>query len=173
MADRVVENSSADVPEIPELLEQVILYALDEGKEKLSQGAELVPFTALAVKENLFIETHPGESAEACFAAAEHTVRGARGAGAYALCYDGYVETDDGTKDAVIAEGGIPGEHDGFAVAYLYTDDGEGNLTFEEEPAFIGEAPNFMEGLKESAQYDEDEIDAKYLEEDEVDLEEE
>lgn len=172
MADRTVENSSADVPEIPELLEQVILYALDEGKEKLSQGAELVPFTALVVKENLFIETHPGESADACFAAAEHTVRGARGAGAYALCYDGYVETDDGSKDAVIAEGGVPGEQEGFAVGYLYTADDEGNLTFEEEPAYIGEAPNFMAALKESDQYDEEEIDVKYLEEDEAEFEE-
>ena len=27
------------------------------------------------------------------------------GAAAYALCYDGYIEIDDGVKDALIAEG--------------------------------------------------------------------
>ena len=46
----------------------------------------------------------------------------------------------------------------------------DGEPAFEEEPAYIGEAPNFMSGLKEADQYDEDEIDEKYLD-DEEDLE--
>ena len=96
----------------------------------------------------------------------------ARGAEAYALCYDGYVEVDDETKDALIAEGGIPGEDEGMAVGFLYTMSEDGEPTFEEEPAYIGEAPNFMSGLKEADQYDEDEIDEKYLD-DEEDLEDE
>ena len=53
MADRTVENSSEEVPEIPEMLENVLLFALDEAKEKMEEGAELVPFTTLVVKENL------------------------------------------------------------------------------------------------------------------------
>ena len=64
MADRTVENSSEEVPEIPEMLENVLLFALDEAKEKMEEGAELVPFTTLVVKENLFIESHPGDSSE-------------------------------------------------------------------------------------------------------------
>ena len=108
MADREVENSSEEVPEIPEVLEKVLLFALDEAKNKMSQGADVIPFTTLVVKDNLFIESHPGDSAEECFNFAKHTVHGARGAEAYALCYDGYIETDDGVMDALIAEGGIP-----------------------------------------------------------------
>ena len=80
MADRVVENQDNEVPEIPEILEKVLLFSLDEAKQKLSQSNEVVPFTALAVKENLFIENHPGESVEACFNAARHTVQHAQGA---------------------------------------------------------------------------------------------
>ena len=38
MADREVENSSEEVPEIPEVLEKVLLFALDEAKNKMSQG---------------------------------------------------------------------------------------------------------------------------------------
>lgn len=170
MADRTVETTAEEVPEIPEILEKVLLFALDEAKEKMEQGSDVVPFTALVVKENLFIESHPGDSAEECFGYARHTVEGARGAEAYALCYDGYVEIDDGTKDALIAEGGVPGEDEGYAVGYLYSVNDEGEATFEEEPAYIGEAPNFMSGLKEADQYDEDEIDEKYLD-DEEDLE--
>lgn len=168
MADREVENSDVEVPEIPEILEKVLLFSLDEAKEKMSQGAEVVPFTALVVKENLFIENHPADTAEECFNLARHTVEHARGAAAYALCYDGYIETDDGVKDAIIAEGGVSGEDEGYAVSYLYETDDEGNLTFEEEPAYVGEAPNFMIALSEADSYGEDDIDEKYLEDDEA-----
>ena len=60
MVDRVVESSDVEVPEIPETLEKVLLFVLEEAKEKLTQGSDVVPFTALVVKENLFIENHPG-----------------------------------------------------------------------------------------------------------------
>ena len=175
MADRVVESSDVQVPEIPEILEKVLLFSLEEAKEKMLEGSEVVPFTALVVKDNLFIENHPGESAEECFNFARHTVQNARGADAYALCYDGYVEIDDGTKDALIAEGGVPGEDEGYAVGFLYEADDEGKLVFEEEAAYIGEAPNFMVALKDADAYDEDEIDDKYLDdgEDEEEAEEE
>ena len=171
MADRTVETTAEEVPEIPEILEKVLLFALDEAKEKMEQGSDVVPFTALVVKENLFIESHPGDSAEECFGYARHTVEGARGAEAYALCYDGYVEIDDGTKDALIAEGGVPGEDEGYAVGYLYSVNDEGEATFEEEPAYIGEAPNYMADLNDASEYDEEDIDGKYLDEDEFEEE--
>ena len=170
MADRTVENSSEEVPEIPEMLENVLLFALDEAKEKMEEGAELVPFTTLVVKENLFIESHPGDSAEECFEAAEKNVRGARGADCYAFCYDGYIETDDGVKDALIAEGGVPGADEGYAIAYLYEVDDEGAYTFESEAAYIGEAPNFMIALKAPGEYSDDEIDEKYTAEDQTEF---
>ena len=172
MADREVESSDVEVPEIPEILEKVLLFSLDEAKEKMTQGSDVVPFTALVVKENLIIENHPADSAEECFNLARHTVEHARGAAAYALCYDGYIEIDDGVKDALIAEGGVPGEDTGYAVSYLYEMDEEGNVTFEEEPAYVGEAPNFMIALNDADSYAEEDIDEKYLEEDAVDDEE-
>ncbi len=162
MADRTIENDSQEVPELAEELERVLVFALDEAKEKMEAGETLVPFTTLIVKDNLFLETHPGDSAEECFEAAEANVRGARGAGGYAFCYDGYIETDDGVMDAIIAEGGQPGADTGYAVAYLYTVSEDGAYTFESEPAYVGEAPNFMIGLKEPVAYTADEIDEKY-----------
>ena len=145
MADRVVESSDVQVPEVPEILEKVLLFSLEEAKEKMLQGEDVIPYTALVVKDNLFIENHPGETAEECFNFARHTVQNARGADAYALCYDGYVEIDD------------------YAVGFLYEADEDGALVFEEEPAYIGEAPNFMVALKSADAYDDDEIDEKYL----------
>ena len=166
MADRMVESADVEVPEIPETLEKVLLFSLEEAKEKLAQGSEVIPFTALVVKENLFLENHPGESAEECFNFARHTVEHARGAAAYALCYDGYIEVDDGVKDALIAEGGIPGEDAGYAVGDLYETSEDGEVKFEEEPAYIGEAPNFMIALQDADSYTDEDIEEKYLEED-------
>lgn len=173
MADRVVESSDDQVPEIPEVLEKVLLFSLDEAKEKLMQSNEVVPFTSLVVKDNLFIESHPGETVDACFAAAQHTVQHAQGAQAYSFCYDGYVEIDEGAKDALVAEGGVPGADQGFAVGYLYEQNEDGTITFEEEPAYIGHAPNFMIALKAPGEYSDDEPDEKYTAEEEAEGEDE
>ena len=158
MADRTVENASTEVPEMPDILEKVLLFALNEAKDKAEKGEDVIPFTALVVKEDLFLESHPGESAEECFAFARHTVQGARGADAYALCYDGYIETDDGVKDALIAEGGVPGADEG--------------LVFEQEAVYVGSAPNFMVALRAAGDYADDEIDERYREDGEEVVEE-
>jgi len=165
MADRVIENSEEEVPEIPETLERVMIFALEEAKEKMLQEAEVVPFTVLVVKENLFIETHPGDSTEESYAGAIRTVEGARGASAYAFCYDGYLETDEEALDALIAEGGIPGEDKGFAIGFLYKTKNE-EVTFEDDPVYIGEAPNFMADLKDLEYEDEEETEDENLQED-------
>ena len=181
MADREVTMDLEETPEIPEELEELLLFALQECKDHILNDAAdevapvdgddddtqeitldgSVPFTVLAVKDNLFIETHPGETTEECYASARHTVAGARGATGYALCYDGYVETDDGTRDCIIAEGGVPGADEGYAVGLLYRTVGEVTI-FDGDPVFIGPAPNFMADLKEFSAYDDGDIDERY-----------
>ena len=144
MADRVVDPEN-DTPQhdIDDVLKAVIQAVLNEAVEKMENGEDIIPFTGLAVKENLFIETHPGDTAEDCFLAARCEVQGARGATAYAFCYDGYIYTEDGIRDAIIAEGGLPGEEEGYAFGYLYDDSG-----IQKEIVYIGGAPNFMKDLK-------------------------
>ncbi|WP_173164822.1 hypothetical protein [Berryella wangjianweii] len=145
--DRTVESFSNDVPDIPAELRQVLLYMLTEARDRMLEGNPLDPFTALAIGDKLFMETHPAgpdDDAEACFKAARKTVGRAHGATAYGFCYDGYVEADDRTLSAIIAEGGVPGAGGGVAVGYLYEEDDQGALTFEADPTFIGVAPNFM-----------------------------
>ncbi len=176
MADREVAEEIVEVPEIPEVLEGALLFALDEAKEIMERGDDLIPFTVLVVNDNSIIERHSGESTDECFSLAQHTVEGARGADAYAFCYDGYIEMDSGVQDALIAEGGVPGAEEGHAVCYLYKredaenenegkgesegdgesegegeGEGEGSLTFEPDPAYVGKAPNFMSNLGESS----------------------
>ena len=96
----------------------------------------------------MFIEKHPADTPEQCFALARHTVENMRGAVSYAFCYDGYIDTDAGMADALIAEGGLPGEPQGCALGLIYHIDDEGKYHFESEVVYIGPAPNFMAGTQ-------------------------
>ena len=81
-----------------------------------------------------------------------HEVEGAKGAKSYAFCYDGYLDSSEGMKDAIIAEGGVPGADTGYAIGYLYTVGEDGKPKVSTTASFIGKAPNFM---KEAVMADE------------------
>ena len=78
MSDRQVRSQVSEVPQMPEILERVLLYALDEGKQRMNAGEEIVPFTTMVVRDNVFLETHPGDSAQECFNLAQHRAPAAR-----------------------------------------------------------------------------------------------
>ena len=133
--------------EIPLLLENVLRYCLKDARERMEKGEEIAPFSALAVGETLFMEEHDGETADECFESARRTVSRASGARAYGFCYDGYVELQTGNSDALIAQGGMPGEPYGHAIGLLYTRDKDGVLKFRAEPIYVGPAMNYMLSL--------------------------
>ena len=158
--------------QISENVRKAMDYAFDEAQQRLvSMNQSFDPFTVTVVDEGLEVNDHPAETPGAVRESVKMLLAQDMPEG-YALCYDGYIEIDDGVKDALIAEGGVPGEDTGYAVSYLYEMDEEGNVTFEEEPAYVGEAPNFMIALNDADSYAEEDIDEKYLEEDAVDDEE-
>ncbi|MDR2036149.1 MAG: hypothetical protein LBP91_05730 [Coriobacteriales bacterium] len=133
-------------------LDRVLLYALDEAAEKLTQNGELEPFTVVLQDENLFVETHPGENAEECFDSAVKTVRLiAHVMDAYVFAYDGFIQTDSGRRDAIIAERGTPNDDLARAFALLYTLDeqGDGSLTFEEGIYDLGLATSLLSDADE------------------------
>ncbi len=134
-----------------DVIQKLVAFSLTSAKDTLQGEGELAPFTVLAAGENIFVETHPGETIEECFAAAQEMVMGAQGAFAYVLCYDGFVEgeDEDTDSDAIIAEAGLVGEPDGFAAALLYEFQEDKPLRFDENFIDLGPAPNYMAGLIE------------------------
>ena len=142
------------VPEIPDSVQAAIGHALGKGSSMLDEFKQMVPFTVVLVKDKALTELQPGDTPQECIANAKHTVEGMRGATAYAFCYDGYVDTNQGMKDAIIAEGGEPGSTDAFAIAYMYETEGtddEGlpeKIEVDTKPIYIGKAENLMANLK-------------------------
>lgn len=139
------------------VLESVLRYCLDDAKKRMEEGESIVPFSALAVGETLFMEEHAADDPSESFASARKTVAGARGAQAYGFCYDGFIEVDTALetnvrRDCLIAEGGTPGADYGHAIGLPYKTDKDGNLKFNDEPIYVSKALNYMVGLTEDGE---------------------
>lgn len=137
--------------EIPLVLENVLRYCLKDAQERMEKGEQIIPFSALAVGETLFMEEHPGDDVKECFDGAKRTVENARGAAAYGFCYDGFVEMGEDARkvDCLIAEGGCPGEPYGHAIGVTYVPKSDGTIEFSDEPIYVGNAMNYMLSLTE------------------------
>jgi hypothetical protein len=148
------ENKAAKAPETTheeheisaeEAVDHMLLYAFDQAVETLEQSGDFDPFTILLKGDEFFIEDHPGEEIEACYASARRTVQQmALVASDYVFCYDGYVELDEGPRDAIIVERAHLGDANGEAFAMLYEQNGE-HFEFDETLYGIGEAANYFE----------------------------
>lgn len=130
---------------IPGVLESVLRYCLKDARERMEKGEQVLPFSALAVKETLFFEEHTGDTVAECFDSARKTVQNAKGASAYGFCYDGYIDVEGGEKaDCLIAEGGTPGAEYGHAIGLPYVYNDEGAPIFQDEPIYVSKALNYM-----------------------------
>lgn len=146
MADRTVDEIGGPVPTMDEILSKLLQYVILDAKDRMEEQDGFTPFVAVAVKDNLFLEEMDADEPEQVYAQARHTVADVKGADAYALCYDGYIETDAGTHDAIMAEGGVPGADTGYACGMIYEMDGDKRI-FMDKIAYVGKAPNYMANI--------------------------
>lgn len=153
MEEREIDVQITEVPEIGEELIDNLVYALEEGKKIMLtavHGESFAPFTAIVQGENVLMEAHIADDADAAFDAAIAKVKSTEGAKSYAFCYDGFVETDEGDFDCIISEGGLSGTQEGHAIGLMYKTSGDadaGELEFEfiGDIVYLGSAPNFFE----------------------------
>lgn len=153
MQDRDIKIDNVELADVPEDLLNNIVYALEEGGkilETATHGQSFAPFTAIVVGEEVFLESFDSEDADVAFKKAQKKVKKKKGAISYAFCYDGFVETEEGERDAVIAEGAKPDSECGFAIAMPYemkgnAEKGKAKFEFNDGKIFLGEAPNFFQ----------------------------
>ena len=152
MLDREIKIDGVAFENIPEELLNNIVYALEEGSKILctaTYGQSFAPFTAIVAGENVLLKAHAEDDADECFKKAQKRVKKTKDARSYAFCYDGFVETEEGEQDAIIAEGAIVGMNTGFAISMPYVKfgselDGSVRYEFDKGMVFLGEAPNFF-----------------------------
>ena len=56
MADRNVESDTIGVPKLDETLEILLLQVIEEAQQRMEDGEDVVPFTALLVGDSVFEE---------------------------------------------------------------------------------------------------------------------
>lgn len=126
--------------QVSENVQKAVDYAFDEARQRMSTSEEpLVPFSVMVIDEGLEVNEHPGASEQEVHDSARYLFAQEMPEG-YVLCYDGYVETDDGTKDAVIAEVADRGAVTADALAMLYVHDGD-TYVFEPDYGYAGLTP--------------------------------
>ena len=136
-----------EVLEMDETLETILAYAIDEARQKLVELGSFEPFTIVAEGDNLYVESHPGDIDQVRTNAIDTIKTASSFAQYYAFCYDGYIDTDAGTLDAIIVECAERDQETAFAIAQIYTveDADDGTLVFEDELAYVGEAEMYFD----------------------------
>lgn len=143
MAEEERENEQ-DI-EIPDMLEQILLFAVQEAKDRFDEDAECAPFVATLVRDVMYFDSVVGETPDEMYEKADDLISGLDGITGYAFCYDGWM--DDEQTDAIIAEGGLPGEEEGIAIGCPYSKDETGNFQFTDEVLYLGTCPNYAQNL--------------------------
>ncbi len=134
--------------QISENVRKAMDYAFDEAQQRLvSMNQSFDPFTVTVVDEGLEVNDHPAETPGAVRESVKMLLAQDMPEG-YALCYDGWVDTDDGRIDAVIVEVADRGASDAFTLALLYTVV-DGDYTFETGYGYAGPVePLYPAGTK-------------------------
>lgn len=151
MLEREVKIEGVDVSDIEDELVENLIYAIEEGKKVLlsaTKGESFAPFSAIVIDDKVYLQPYPQETPEESFDLAEKTVRESCDLKTYAFCYDGFIETEEGKRDAIIAEGGLGGSKVGHAIALIYeqncaSDDEDVTYEFPGNIFYLGLAPNF------------------------------
>ena len=134
--------------EMDEVLEKVINYCCEEAKEKLAQTGSFEPFTVVVEGDNMHIENFPGDDPEKIREEARVAVATASSfADYYCFCFDGFVDTDAGSFDAIIVEAAAREDDHAMAIVCLYkvNDSGDGSIVFDEGMAYVSDTETWFD----------------------------
>ena len=120
---------------VSESVRETIEAAFEEAQKRLTaRPSGFDPFTVTAVDGGLEYNDHPCATPTAVRESVKMLLAQDMPEG-YSLCYDGYVYTDDGNKDAIIVEAAGRGSEKAYCLALLYTRD-PSSVTFETDYAY-------------------------------------
>jgi hypothetical protein len=126
------------------VLDRSILYAFEQGSEKLRQADGFSPFLILLKGEELFIEEQPSLSEAECYAAARRTIfQMDKICTSYIFCYDGFVTLEDGDNDALVVEYASRDDLEAQVIVRLYHQH-DGHYHFDDGLYAVGEAESLF-----------------------------
>lgn len=148
MSDDIYQTDEQETLEMDEVQEQVIMYCIEEAKEKLIATGSFEPFTVVVVGEDMTVETHPGDDPEAIQKFAKAAVSSASSfATHYCFCFDGFLDTDQGEIDAIIVHSAQRDMDNAYVIAGLYRIDesGDGSIEFEDGLTYVDSVETWLD----------------------------
>ena len=119
---------------LTENLRRAIEHAFDEARESMREEGGMMPFTIMCTSDGFDVADHPGSSTQEIYESVK-TLLAQEMPEAYAFTYDGYVETDDGRRDAILCEAAKRGDMEAYLLALPYGCSIDGVYSFA--PAFL------------------------------------
>ena len=142
-----MENEDLVDIDLDEDLQKMLFFALDEAIGKLDEGDDVVPFTCTLAGDDIFVDCFDTDDSENCHleaASALHVIEHL--AEAYVLCYDGYIEFEDGSEsDMLIAEVGQKDEPVAYAFGLIYEIDENNKAACDDALVDLGETQNLFD----------------------------
>ena len=135
--------------QISDNVKQAMEYAFDEAQQRLmSMNQSFDPFTVTVVDSGIEVnDVSALESPSAVRESVKMLLAQDMPEG-YALCYDGFVDTDEGQLDSIVVEVCDRGATDAFILVLLYSII-DGEYTFETDYCYAGPAvPLYPAGTK-------------------------
>lgn len=109
--------------------------AFQEAQSYLTSGMGLAPFTVSAIDEGLEVDDQSAETPDDVYESVKMLLAANMPEG-YALAYDGYVDTEDGERDAIVVEVADRGSVSAYVLAMPYVLDG-GEYVFDANYAYV------------------------------------
>lgn len=122
-------------------------HAFEQAREILEEDGRLPAFSILCTSDGFDVHEHPGDAPDQVYESMKALVAREMPE-AYVFAYDGFVETDEGTVDAVLCEVARRGDIKGYLLALPYdvTPDG---YSFDENYLSAGSVtPLYPRGTK-------------------------
>lgn len=126
--------------ELTDSLWTALNHAFEDAQACLTRGGGMMPFTVICTSDGFEVADHPGEDVEETYNSVK-TLLARELPEAYVFSYDGYLDLDEGRRDAVICEVARRGDAAASMLALPYTRDPEGTLRFAETFSSVGSGP--------------------------------
>ncbi|OUP10484.1 hypothetical protein [Collinsella sp. An2] len=126
----------ADALQAPDALELAISHAFWEARDLLNRDGALMPFTVLCTAGGMEVADHPAATSDEVYEAVKNLLARVD-PDAYVLCYDGTLNADGCTTDAVVCEAARRTDAEAHLLALPYTI-GDNGYTFENACVTVG-----------------------------------
>ena len=135
--------------QISDNVKQAMEFAFDEAQQRLmSMNQSFDPFTVTVVDSGIEVNDVSALDSPSAVRESVKMLLAQDMPEGYALCYDGFVDTDDGQLDSIVVEVCDRGATDAFILVLLYSII-DGEYTFETDYCYAGPAvPLYPAGTK-------------------------